>query len=447
MKKSRTGKIKKLFAIFLSGLIMATFLPSEAKSSVDEPNKKIDELNKQKEDLKSDKSDASDKLSDLKEEQSDLKNDVNSISGQLSSVQKEVESAKQALLSVSNDIQKLTEELNQAKEDEEKQYKAMKLQIQYIYENQSTVSPVSLLLSSRSISDFISRSQYASSIIDYDNKLIKSYKDTQESIKKKEAELEGKKSDFADKQNDLSAKQTELDSKLSQARSSLDSKNSEVEAQEDTIVDINSQIEGIDSEVTRIQKEVADAQAALAKQIADQLEEEARNNGGTPQKIDTTQGEKYNGGSEETLLAALVQAEAGNQGYDGMLAVASVVMNRVLSPQFRTANTITEVIYQKNQFEPTRRKAVVWENGEKKELDMTYLEYFLANPGKVSDNARKAASQAIQGVRYEGPQGPMNQLFFMTPAAFEQMKQTSWLKTRTVADQFTLKGHTFFNVY
>jgi len=447
MKKSPTAKIKKLFAILLSGLMLFYFEPVKAAGSIDKSNKKIDELNKQKEDLKSDKSDANEILSDLKGQQSDLKNNVNSISGQLSSVQKEVESARQAVVSASNDIQKLTEELEQAKKDEEDQYKAMMLQIQYIYENQSAVSPLSLLLSSRSISDFISRSQYASSIIEYDNKLIKSYKETQETIKKKQALLEGKKSDFKEKQNNLTAKQTELNSQLNEAKSNLDSKNDEVKAQEGEIIDINSRIEGIDSEVTRIQKEVQDAQAALAMQIANQLEEEAKNNGGTPKKIDTTQGEKYNGGSEEALLAALIQAEAGNQGYDGMLAVASVVMNRVLSPQFRNANTITDVIYQKNQFEPTRRKVAIWENGEKKYLDMTYLEYYLANPDKVSDNARKAASQAIQGVRYEGPDGPMNQLFFMTPAAFEQMKQTKWLQTRTVADQFTLKGHTFFNVY
>ena len=48
------------------------------------------------------------------------------------------------------------------------------------------------------------------------------------------------------------------------------------------------------------------------------------------------------------LLACLVHAEAGNQSYEGKLAVANVVLNRVKSGKF--PNTIKEVIYQPGQF-------------------------------------------------------------------------------------------------
>jgi spore germination cell wall hydrolase CwlJ-like protein len=51
--------------------------------------------------------------------------------------------------------------------------------------------------------------------------------------------------------------------------------------------------------------------------------------------------------SEEDLrlLACLVYAEAGNQSYTGMLAVANVVLNRVKSDVFWHAKTIKAVIY------------------------------------------------------------------------------------------------------
>ena len=48
------------------------------------------------------------------------------------------------------------------------------------------------------------------------------------------------------------------------------------------------------------------------------------------------------------LLAALVEAEAGNQDLKGKRLVADVVLNRVESDRF--PNTITEVIYQDYQF-------------------------------------------------------------------------------------------------
>ena len=52
--------------------------------------------------------------------------------------------------------------------------------------------------------------------------------------------------------------------------------------------------------------------------------------------------------SDLKLLACLVHAEAGNQSYEGKLAVANIVLNRVKSKSF--PNNIRDVIYQKGQF-------------------------------------------------------------------------------------------------
>lgn len=53
---------------------------------------------------------------------------------------------------------------------------------------------------------------------------------------------------------------------------------------------------------------------------------------------------------EQELLAALIYCEAGNQPYEGQVAVGAVVMNRVRSGSY--PNTISEVIYQSGQFGP-----------------------------------------------------------------------------------------------
>ncbi len=49
--------------------------------------------------------------------------------------------------------------------------------------------------------------------------------------------------------------------------------------------------------------------------------------------------------SDLRLLACLVYSEAGSQNYNGMLAVANVVLNRVKSDAYSHTNTIKEVIY------------------------------------------------------------------------------------------------------
>lgn len=50
------------------------------------------------------------------------------------------------------------------------------------------------------------------------------------------------------------------------------------------------------------------------------------------------------------LLASIIFCEAGNQSYEGQVAVGAVIMNRIKSERF--PNTMEEVIYQSGQFTP-----------------------------------------------------------------------------------------------
>ena len=81
---------------------------------------------------------------------------------------------------------------------------------------------------------------------------------------------------------------------------------------------------------------------------------------------------------EETLLAALVQCEAGGQGVQCMTAVGAVVVNRVRSGSY--PSSIYNVIYQRGQFGPAS-------SGR--------LESRLASG--VSSSARQSARAALSG--------------------------------------------------
>ena len=60
--------------------------------------------------------------------------------------------------------------------------------------------------------------------------------------------------------------------------------------------------------------------------------------------------------TELDLMARLVRAEAGGEQYEGMVAVAAVVFNRVASSQF--PNNVTDVIYARNQFSPVANGSI-----------------------------------------------------------------------------------------
>lgn len=82
---------------------------------------------------------------------------------------------------------------------------------------------------------------------------------------------------------------------------------------------------------------------------------------------------------EVKLLAALIQCEAGNQPYEGKVAVGAVVMNRVKSGAYQ--NSIYSVIYASGQFTPA--------------LNGTVANVY--NNGRISDSCYQAAQAAING--------------------------------------------------
>lgn len=100
-------------------------------------------------------------------------------------------------------------------------------------------------------------------------------------------------------------------------------------------------------------------------------------------KLTANQGAVVVGADDTRLLGALIYCEAGNQGYEGQLAVGAVVMNRVRSGAY--PNTITGVIYASGQFTPALNGKVA-----------------KAYAGNVPESCMQAAQEAINGATNVG---------------------------------------------
>lgn len=79
------------------------------------------------------------------------------------------------------------------------------------------------------------------------------------------------------------------------------------------------------------------------------------------------------------LLAALIYCEAGNQCYEGKVAVGAVVLNRIESRRY--PNTLEGVIYQRGQFTPARSGKLAR----------------VLRSGKIPSSCYKAAQDALNG--------------------------------------------------
>lgn len=110
-------------------------------------------------------------------------------------------------------------------------------------------------------------------------------------------------------------------------------------------------------EAERIAREKAEAEAAAAAQAEAEAAQQA----------------------EKELLASLIFCEAGNQPYEGQVAVGAVVMNRIKSSSY--PGTMEEVIYQSGQFSPAMSG---------------WLDRVRANQG-YTEAAMQAAEDALAG--------------------------------------------------
>lgn len=98
---------------------------------------------------------------------------------------------------------------------------------------------------------------------------------------------------------------------------------------------------------------IEEEQAALAKKA----EEEAAKKAAQVASVGTVQNDAVAASVDDvTLLAALIQCEAGNESYEGQLAVGAVVMNRVRAGGY--PGNVHDVIYQSSQFPPAGRGLV-----------------------------------------------------------------------------------------
>jgi N-acetylmuramoyl-L-alanine amidase len=177
---------------------------------------------------------------------------------------------------------------------------------------------------------------------------------------------------------------------------------------EEESIDETIDFEAIDKEIIEkeiIEKQAAENEADIDTEISIEKESAAVEKNDTAQeakadqKAQKVQKEQKESDAKYTkadlrLLSALVYCEAQAESYNGKLAVAIVVMNRVRSNQF--PNTVKDVIYQRHQFSPatngTLKKALAaYDNGK-----------FTSASEKECIKAAKAALSGVKSITVKG---------------------------------------------
>lgn len=299
---------------------------------------------------------AEDSIDSLKNKTSELQKELNGLNNELSAISSDMDRLLADLTAMTGQVSQTKEELGLALANEETQYNNMKMRIRYMYEEGQTAL-LDTLFSAVSMADFLNKADFITQITEYDRNMLIKLQEIREEIAGKEKQLELEQNRLIELQKEMEQKKTELSAKISSTSGELSTYSAQLEQA---------------IAAAKAAQEALDKKAEEEKQEALDKEQEAQQK---PSGGNDNSGQSNNSGSDDSsrpaqtkdldLFAAILQCEAGSKDYDALLAVATVIMNRVESHRY--PDTLHGVIYQSGQFSPTWNGSLdkVLKNGAK----------------------------------------------------------------------------------
>lgn len=323
-----------IMTILIVSLAVCTFPQVAYADKISELEQKINEAKEEKEQTESNIANSKNELQGLQQTTEGLKGELNTLNNNLTEVSNNLADLESQIEVKNEEIKTTGEELETAKEVEAAQYAAMKKRVQFMYEKRDYVL-LETIFSSASFSDFLNRNNYIEQLSAYDREQLDMYMQTRADVEAKEAQLITEKEDLDALKVQAEAEQSRVAGLVSQTSGKISAYQSEISSTEADMLAYEQQLAEQNNEIAKLQAELAEERrlSALAKKSAWRDISE----------VQFADGDRY-------LLANLIYCEAGNQPYEGQVAVGAVVMNRVMSAVF--PDTVVGVIYQSRQFSP-----------------------------------------------------------------------------------------------
>ena len=376
-------KIGKGIALATALLLLATtipYFPSRAdkagsiKQQIEQTEGEKKQAEEEKRQAEEQKQQQEGHLSELTIKQGDLKVKLNSLNEEMSEAADRLEDVEARLAAKEKEIEEALAELEEAKATEEAQYEAMKKRFKASYEAPKETY-FTILLGSTSFASFLNNTDYLRMVADYDSKMLEQYKQTKEQVIEKEERLEEEKIEL----EELKTQEEEENRRISELIATTSNYMTQYQAQINTA---NKEIQEYAAEIAAKEsliKQQEDNLAALRAQYEKELALSRAAQAAAWRNISEVAFEA----DDRTLLATIIYCEAGNQPYEGKLAVGAVVCNRVRSGSY--PNNIHDVIYAKGQFGPAYSGSLA------KALERG-----------VSESCRQAAQEALNGATNVG---------------------------------------------
>lgn len=291
---------------------------------------------------------ATDTIDNLQNQTSALENELKGINQDILTLSEKISDTEMQVEILNSDIDKTQDDLEKAQKNEDQQYEDMKSRIKYMYEHGSATM-LEMLFSAENMSDFLNKADFIENLSNYDRKALNDLKDVHQQIADQKADLEAQQASMKDLQNQLQTQQTQLQAKAAATSTNLNEVNAKLQKAKEEEAARQAEEARKQAEAAAKAKAAAKAEAAASANKQNSSSSSSNSSSNSSSGSSSSSGGSTVASDDVTLLAAILQCEA-RYDYESMLAVATVIMNRVNSGRF--PNSISGVVYASGQFAP-----------------------------------------------------------------------------------------------
>lgn len=259
--------MKKMIKILTTGLIIVIMIAYNTMSI----GASLNDLQNQQSSVNTKIEEQEKKLEEITTEKSEALTAVENLSSQISSYENEIEDLTEQISSLEKQIQEAEQKIKEDEEQYQKDQAALNERLVTIYEN-GEISYLDVLLSSSSLTDFISSYYIVSELTAYDTEMLEELEAEKQQIENEKAQMEANQEKVKTAKETQEAKQSALKVAKSEKEQYVSELSEEeqktqeiIDELEQTNKDIDKQIEAAQAAIEKAKQEAA-AKAAAEKQ-------------------------------------------------------------------------------------------------------------------------------------------------------------------------------------
>ena len=192
----------------ISGLLIFSMLIGMASMT---ENIKATSATEKKEQAQDDLKDVEGQIKEIETQQKEVKDEITKVKKELSALFEKQKKLEKEIDETQAEIEQTTIDLEFARNEVETQYAAMKMRIQYMYENSTEDSFWEAILGAKGLVDLLNRVEYISMVHDADRDLTEQYKAAVAVVEEKEAKLQEEMETLLVKQETFLGQQADIE--------------------------------------------------------------------------------------------------------------------------------------------------------------------------------------------------------------------------------------------